>query len=107
MNNKLLLPCGRSWLLQRHGRVFAFRSCSPGSFPTCASFDFSAHSDIFCKFDPPVMHPFSQIYYHKVLLYSSIVDLLLKCVSPCLLEFCVCLCFVMHYFVSILVLQSS
>ena len=25
----LLLPCGRSRLLQRRGRVFAFRSCGP------------------------------------------------------------------------------
>ena len=27
--------------------------------------------------------------------------------SNCLWEFCVCLCFVLHYFLSILVLQSS
>ena len=29
------------------------------------------------------------------------------CTSHCLWEFCVCICFVKHYFVSILVLQSS
>ena len=37
---------------------------------------------------------------------SVVVDLLfntLKKTSHCLWEFCVCLCFVMHYFVSILV----
>ena len=29
----LLLPCGRSCFLQRHGRVFACRSSDPGSIP--------------------------------------------------------------------------
>ena len=33
--NTLLMPCGTlSQLLQRHSRVFAFRSCGPGSIPT-------------------------------------------------------------------------
>ena len=36
INNTLLLPCGRSRLLQPRGRVFAFRSCGPGSIPTWA-----------------------------------------------------------------------
>ena len=44
--NTLLLPCGRSRLLQRRGRVFAFRSCGPGSNPTSGSWDFSAPCDI-------------------------------------------------------------
>ena len=30
-HNKLLLPCGRSWLLKRPGRVFACRSSDLGS----------------------------------------------------------------------------
>ena len=38
---------------------------------------------------------------------SVVVDVLFKCTSYCFWEFCDCLCFVMHYFVSILVLQSS
>ena len=38
--NTLLLPCGRSRLLQRRGRVFAFRSCGPGSIPTSGGWDF-------------------------------------------------------------------
>ena len=42
----LLLPCGRSQLLQRRGRVFAFRSCGPGSIPTSGGWDFSAPCDI-------------------------------------------------------------
>ena len=44
--NTLLLPCGRSRLLQRRGRVFAFKSCGPGSIPTLGSCDFSAPCDI-------------------------------------------------------------
>ena len=32
---------------------------------------------------------------------------IVKSTSHCLWEFCVCICFVMHYFLSILVLQSS
>ena len=43
--NTLLLPCGRSRLLQRRGRVFAFRSCGPGSIPTSGGWDFSAPCD--------------------------------------------------------------
>ena len=35
---------------------------------------------------------------------SKVVDLLLNELPNCLWEFCVCLCFVMHYVVSILVL---
>ena len=31
---------------------------------------------------------------------------IVKCASHCLWEFCVCLCFVMYYFVSVLVMQS-
>ena len=38
--NTLLLPCGRSRLLQRRGRVFAFRSCGPGSIPTSGGWSF-------------------------------------------------------------------
>ena len=34
--NTLVLPCGGSRLLQRHGRVFAFRSYGPGSILTSA-----------------------------------------------------------------------
>ena len=44
--NTLLLPCGRSRLLQRRGRVFAFRSCGPGSNPTSGGWNFSAPCDI-------------------------------------------------------------
>ena len=44
--NTLLLPCGGSRLLQRRGRVFAFRSCGPGSIPTSGCSDFSAPCDI-------------------------------------------------------------
>ena len=43
--NTLLLPCGRSRLLQRRGRVFAFRSCGPGSIPTLGVWDSSAPCD--------------------------------------------------------------
>ena len=43
--NTLLLPCGGSRLLQRRGRVFAFRSCGPGSIPTLGGQDFSAPYD--------------------------------------------------------------
>ena len=43
--NTLLLPCGRSRLSQRHGRVFAFRSWGPGSIPTSGGWDFSAPCD--------------------------------------------------------------
>ena len=35
-NNTVLLPCGRSRLLHRRGRVIAFRSYGPGSIPTRA-----------------------------------------------------------------------
>ena len=35
------------------------------------------------------------------------VSTAIGCNSHCLWEFCVCLCFVVHYFVSILVLQSA
>ena len=42
----LLLPCGRSRLLQRSGRVFAFRSCGQGWIPTSGGCDFSAPCDI-------------------------------------------------------------
>ena len=41
-----LLSCGRSRLLQRCGRVFAFRSCGPGSIPTSGGWHFSAPCDI-------------------------------------------------------------
>ena len=44
--NALLLPCGRRRLLQRRGRVFAFRSCGPGSIPTSGIRNFSAPCDI-------------------------------------------------------------
>ena len=44
--NTLLLPCGRSRLLQRRGRVFAFKSCSPCSIPTLGGWDFSALCNI-------------------------------------------------------------
>ena len=43
--NTLLLPCGRSRLLQRRGRVFAFRSCGTGSIPTSGGWDLSAPCD--------------------------------------------------------------
>ena len=46
----LLLPCGRSRLLKRHGRVFAFRYCSPGSISTSGSWDFSAPCDMSLHF---------------------------------------------------------
>ena len=42
--NAHLLPCDRSWLLQRRGRVFSFRSCGPGSIP--GGWDSSAPCDI-------------------------------------------------------------
>ena len=45
--NTLLLPCGRSRLLQRRGRVFAFRSCGPGSVPTSGGRDFSVPCDTY------------------------------------------------------------
>ena len=38
---------------------------------------------------------------------SVVVDILLNVISIVFREFCVCNCFVKHYFVSILVLQSS
>ena len=44
--NTLLLPGGRSRLLQLRGRVFAFRSCGPGSNPTSGCWDFSVPCDI-------------------------------------------------------------
>ena len=44
--NTLLLPWGRSRILQRHGRVFAFRSFGPGSIPTLGGLDFSGPCDI-------------------------------------------------------------
>ena len=37
----------RSRLLQRRGRVFAFRSCGPGSNPTSGCWDFSAPCDLY------------------------------------------------------------
>ena len=61
--NTLLLPCGRSRLLQRRGRVFAFRSCGPGSISTsgrwgffctlrqyslCCPFSLSTNSEMCC-----------------------------------------------------------
>ena len=43
---ELLLPSDRSRLLQRRGRVFAFRSCGPGSIATSGGWDFSAPCDM-------------------------------------------------------------
>ena len=43
--NTLSRRC-KSRLLQRRGRVFAFRSCGPGSIPTSDGWDFSAPCDI-------------------------------------------------------------
>ena len=36
--------CGRSRLLQRRSKVFAFRSCGPGSIPTSGGWNFSGSS---------------------------------------------------------------
>ena len=35
------------------------------------------------------------------------MESIVYCASHCLLEFCVCLCFAMHYFETILVLQRK
>ena len=40
-------------------------------------------------------------------MHFVVVDLLFNVLPYCLRELCVCPCFVMHYFVSIIVLQSS